>query len=110
VRHDSGALAYLAALALPVAVLLADTAHADDDDKRATHHSRHNIPIVLERQLRDRLHEELIERGLGDFRIDKRHGIRYRRSLTFAGRPIEVRLHGPVQRRKSFGLGFRVDF
>ena len=47
---------------------------------------------------------------LSRFRIDTKRGLTYRRSTKLGNRPIELRLYGPVQRRTTFGLGFKIKF
>ncbi len=42
--------------------------------------------------------------------IDKRQGLSYRRTIQLGGRSIEWGVYGPVQRRKTFGLGFKIRF
>jgi hypothetical protein len=44
------------------------------------------------------------------FRIDTKRGLTYRRSTKLGSRPIELRVYGPVQRRTTFGLGFKIKF
>ncbi len=47
---------------------------------------------------------------LARFGIDKRQGVAYRRTIQVGGRSIELGIYGPVQRRQSFGLGFKIKF
>jgi hypothetical protein len=47
---------------------------------------------------------------LSSLRISKDHGLSYRHSFVLGGRRLQVRLRGPVQRRKSLGLGFQIRF
>lgn len=47
---------------------------------------------------------------LSSLRISRDHGLSYRHLFVLAGRPLQLRLRGPVQPRKSLGLGLQIRF
>jgi len=106
VRHGRKRRAGIPALGLPIAVLIATPAGADDSSSASQAEDRVEILAHV-----NELAEE--PRGrflLSSFRLSKDHGLSYRHSFVLGGRPLQVRLRGPVQRRKSLGLGFQIRF
>lgn len=94
------------ALGLPIAVLMATPAGADEPI----------TPSRVEDRVEILAHVDGIAAGdrgwspLSSLRISRDHGLSYRYSFVLGGRPLQLRLRGPVQRRKSFGLGFQIRF
>lgn len=106
-RHRIGTWTRRTACALPLLLVSGAPALASGRQEDSSHRG-----ALLARELlahKDGVASE--EPGAFDgFHLAPRHGVGYKRSLTVGQHPVVLKLHGPVQSRKSLGLGFQVKF
>ncbi len=104
-RHRRSTKNWQLALGLPIALILAGPAGAKDPGQELR-------PTRRAAEILAHVDEELESKPSPFTRLglNTRHGITYRHSLELAGRRIELRVNGPVQRRKTFGLRFKFEF
>ena len=106
-RHHRGAWKRWVGIGLPLTLALGAPAAASEpaDDPPTTKRAA-EILDHMDWENEPQTKADLFAR----FGIDRRQGLAYRRSAELGGRPIEWGLYGPVQRRTTFGLGFKVKF
>lgn len=90
----------------PIALLIAAPAGADPESAPARIEERIEILAHVDGTPQDDRAWAL----LSSLRISKDHGLSYRHAFVLGGRPLQLRLRGPVQPRKSLGLGFQIRF
>lgn len=94
------------ALGVPIAVLIGTPAGADEPSTTSRIEDRVQILAHVDGVA-------AADRGwdlLPSLRLSKDHGLSWRHSFVLGGHPLQLRLRGPVQRRKSLGLGFQIRF
>lgn len=94
------------AVGLPLALVLGAPARADEEVVEPAPRTRRAVEIL------DHMDESLVVKPspLTRLGLSTRDGLTYRHSIMLAGRRFELRLNGPVQKRKTFGLGVKIEF
>lgn len=106
VHHGRQRRVGIPALGLPIALLLATPGNADDPGSAPPVARRVEILAHVDGIAA----EDPAWSLLSSLRISRDHGLSYRHSFVLAGHPVQVRLRGPVQPRKSLGLGLQIRF
>jgi hypothetical protein len=106
VRHTRKRPGSSAALGVAIAVLI--VAPAGADEPRSASPVAHRVEIIAHVDGIAPAHRKWSL--LAPLRISRDHGLSYRHSFVLGDRVVQFRLNGPVQRRKSLGLGFKIRF
>jgi hypothetical protein len=109
VRHHRRAWTSWARLAIPLGLALSAPARASDSDEDVPAPTKRAVEILDRVDWESHSNDDKSDL-FARFGFDRQQGLAYRRTIEVAGRPVEWGVYGPVQRRTSFGLGFKIKF
>ena len=94
--------------ALGLSIALGSAAPAGADEPRSAPPAEGRVEILA--HVDGIAPEPRVWSLLSPLRISRDHGLSYRHSFVLGDRVVQLRLNGPVQRRQSLGLGFKIRF